>query len=96
MPSMKLRQEVLKAARRIVVKFGTALLTKEGGVLDTTRIASLVRQVAALRKRGCEVTIVSSGAIGAGMWLLGLKKRPTELSQLQAAAAIGQNHLIQL
>ncbi len=59
MPSMKLRQEVLKTARRIVVKVGTALLTKDGGTLDTARINGLVRQVVELRKRGCEVTIVS-------------------------------------
>jgi glutamate 5-kinase len=94
MPSMKLRQEVLKAARRIVVKFGTALLTKDGGVLDTTRMASLVRQVAELRKRGCEVTVVSSGAIGAGMGLVGMKTRPRDVAKLQALAATGQAALM--
>ena len=94
MPSMKLRQEVLRAARKIVVKFGTALLTKDGGVLDTARIASLVRQVAELRKRGCEVTIVSSGAIGAGMGLVGMKTRPRDVAKLQALAATGQAALM--
>jgi glutamate 5-kinase len=91
---MKLRQEVLRAARKIVVKLGTALLTKDGGVLDTTRIASLVRQVAELRKRGCEVTIVSSGAIGAGMGLVGMKTRPRDVAKLQALAATGQAALM--
>ncbi len=94
MPSMRLRQEVLKAARRIVVKFGTALLTKDGGILDTARISALVRQVAQLRKRGCEVTIVSSGAIGAGMGLVGLKSRPRDVAKLQALAATGQAALM--
>jgi glutamate 5-kinase len=95
MPSMKLRQEVLKAARRVVVKFGTALLTKTGGVLDTARISSLVRQVAELHRRGCEVTIVSSGAIGAGMGLVGIKSRPRDVAKLQALAATGQAALMQ-
>ncbi len=94
MPSMKLRQEVLRAARRIVVKVGTALLTKDGGVLDTARISALVRQVAQLRKRGCEVTIVSSGAIGAGMGLVGMKGRPWDVAKLQALAATGQAALM--
>lgn len=96
MPSMKLRQEVLCSARKIVVKFGTALLTKDGGVLDTARIASLVRQVAELRRRGCEVTIVSSGAIGAGMGLVGMKSRPRDVAKLQALAATGQAALMQV
>lgn len=97
MPSMKLRQEVLKASRRIVVKFGTALLTRPGGGLDTTRINQLVRQIAALRNQhGCEVTVVSSGAIGAGMGLVGLKSRPRDVAKLQALAATGQAALMQV
>lgn len=93
---MKLRQEVLKAARRIVVKVGTALLTKNGGTLDTARINQLVRQLAELHKRGCEITVVSSGAIGAGMGLVGLSTRPRDVAKLQALAATGQAALMQV
>jgi glutamate 5-kinase len=95
MPSMKLRQEVLRAARRIVVKLGTSLVTGDGGALDTGQIAKLVRQVVELRKRGCEITIVSSGAIGAGMGLVGMKSRPRDVAKLQALAATGQAALMQ-
>ncbi len=96
MPSTQLRQEALKAAKRVVVKVGTALLTKAGGALDTARIGRLVRQVAELRNRGCEVTIVSSGAIGAGMGLVGIKTRPRDVAKLQALAATGQAALMQV
>ncbi len=96
MPSMKLRQEVLRASRRIVVKIGTALLARPGDGLDTVRIRQLVGQIAALRRRGCEVTVVSSGAIGAGMGLVGMKSRPRDVAKLQALAATGQAALMQV
>lgn len=94
MPSMKLRQEVLKAARKIVVKVGTALLTKDGGTLNIAYINQLVRQVVELRSRGFQVTIVSSGAIGAGMGQVGLTTRPRDVAKLQALAATGQATLM--
>jgi glutamate 5-kinase len=84
----------LANARRIVVKIGTGVLTSGIGKLDTGRIAALCAQVAALRNRGIEVVLVSSGSIGLGMGKLGLTQRPEELAQLQACAAIGQSILI--
>ena len=84
----------LEKARRIVVKIGTGVLTSGIGKLDTQRIAALCSQVAALRARGIEVVLVSSGSIGLGMGKLGLDQRPEELAQLQACAAIGQSILI--
>jgi len=78
------------------VKIGTALLTKEDGTPDARRIGRLVDQVAALRRRGCEVTIVSSGAIGAGMGLLGLQRRPSDVTRLQALASVGQAVLMRI
>lgn len=82
-------------ARRIVVKLGTHTLTHADGNLNAERIHSLCGQVAALRSRGIEVVLVSSGAIGLGVGNLGLERRPTDLASLQACAAIGQTILMQ-
>jgi glutamate 5-kinase len=81
--------------RRIVVKVGTSLLTKDGGHLDRARMSRLVRELAAIQKTGVEVLLVSSGAISAGMGELGWKKRPGELAKKQAAAAVGQPRLME-
>ena len=83
-------------ARRIVVKVGTRLLTSPGGSLDRGRMDGLVRQMAELRAQGLELVVVSSGAIVAGMAVLGLARRPTSLPELQACAAAGQGLLIRL
>jgi len=94
MPSTSLRQTVLAAARRIVIKFGTQLLTGSDGQLDVAYFRQIAAQVATLRQRGYEVTIVSSGAIGAGIKELGLAKRPRDVAELQAVAAVGQRRLM--
>ena len=87
-------RNILTKARLIVVKLGTGILSTHAGGLDTRRIARLASQVATLRKKSCHLVLVSSGAIGAGMGRLKLKKRPTRISDLQACAAIGQNLLM--
>ncbi|MFP4165705.1 MAG: glutamate 5-kinase [Opitutales bacterium] len=84
----------LTQAKRIVVKLGTGVLTSGIGELDTARIASLCRQLGHLRRRGIQIVIVSSGAVGLGMGKLGLERRPRELASLQACAAVGQSILI--
>jgi glutamate 5-kinase len=84
----------LSQAKRIVIKLGTGVLTTGIGNLDTERISVLCKQVNALRERGIEVIIVSSGSIGLGMGKLGLEKRPKDLASLQACAAVGQSILI--
>ncbi|MFA5146045.1 MAG: glutamate 5-kinase [Candidatus Omnitrophota bacterium] len=81
--------------KRVVVKVGTKVITSKERTLDRERIRNLVEQLSDVRDRGTEVLLVTSGAIGAGMGLLGLKKRPALLSELQASAAIGQGHLMQ-
>ncbi|HWZ94174.1 MAG TPA: glutamate 5-kinase [Opitutaceae bacterium] len=81
--------------RRVVIKLGTGVLTHGVGQLDEPRIASVCAQIAALRERGAEVLVVSSGAVGLGMGALGLAKRPGELSRKQACAAVGQSLLMQ-
>ncbi|QIB66248.1 glutamate 5-kinase [Kineobactrum salinum] len=83
------------ASRRWVVKVGSALLTDDGRGLDSAIIAQLVNQLADLRQRGCEVVLVSSGAVAAGIVRLGWPRRPASLHDLQAAAAVGQSILIQ-
>jgi glutamate 5-kinase len=78
----------------MVIKLGTQVLNDHLGTLDVAFLASIARQVAALRQRGISVTLVSSGAIGAGLRELKQIKRPTDLARLQATAAVGQRKLM--
>jgi glutamate 5-kinase len=84
----------LKNATRIVVKLGTGVLTDARKQPDLAQLTQLVAQIAAVRLQGKQVVIVTSGAVGAGMGLLGFEKRPPELSALQACAAVGQPRLM--
>ncbi|WP_022980504.1 glutamate 5-kinase [Ideonella sp. B508-1] len=88
--------EALRQARRVVVKVGSSLVTNEGRGVDAEAIGNWCRQMAALAHQGLEVVMVSSGAIAEGMKRLGWTSRPTELSELQAAAAVGQMGLAQM
>ena len=82
-------------ARRIVVKVGSSLVTNEGRGLDAEAIARWARQIADLRAQGRQVVLVSSGAIAEGMQRLGWARRPQQIHELQAAAAVGQMGLAQ-
>jgi glutamate 5-kinase len=84
----------LKDAKLLVVKVGSKVLLEADGRLNYPHIAHLVEQIVALHKTGRKIIFVSSGAIGAGMEALNLKKRPSDLPTLQAAAAIGQVRLM--
>jgi len=88
--------QMLRSARRIVVKVGSSLVTNEGRGLDEAAIGEWSRQLAALARDGREVIMVSSGAIAEGMKRLGWSTRPHELRELQAAAAVGQMGLAQM
>ncbi|WP_421866905.1 glutamate 5-kinase [Motiliproteus sp.] len=88
-------REVLTRGSRWVVKIGSALLTNDGQGLDEQAIGGWVDQMAALRKQGVELVLVSSGSVAAGMRRLGMEGRPHELHKLQAAAAVGQMGLVQ-
>ncbi len=90
------RQAVIDSAKTIVVKVGTNVLSKADDTLDLSRIEALCDQVLRILDSGRKVVMVSSGAIGAGIGILGLKERPKDLPHLQAAAAVGQAHLIRL
>ncbi len=88
--------ELLRLARRIVVKVGSSLVTNEGRGVDAQAIGNWARQLAALAGEGREVLMVSSGAIAEGMQRLGWQTRPKALPELQAAAAVGQMGLVQM
>lgn len=83
------------AKQRWVIKFGSSLLTEDGLGLATDEMQGWVEQMAALREQAIELVIVSSGAVAEGCSRLGWTRRPTELHQLQAAAAVGQMGLVQ-
>jgi glutamate 5-kinase len=88
------RQEIITSAHTIVVKIGTGVLTRADATLDVDRVHALVDDVARVIGTGRKVVIVSSGAIGAGLGQLALKRRPSDLPHLQAAAAVGQSFLM--
>ncbi len=90
------RQSLVAEANPIVVKVGTRVLTKKDGTLDEDQVAAISEQLYRIGAGGSrQVVLVSSGAVGAGIGKMGLTKRPTDLSVLQAAAALGQSHLIE-
>jgi glutamate 5-kinase len=88
--------DVLRQARRIVVKVGSSLVTNEGRGVDAEAIGNWCRQLAALAGQRRELVMVSSGAIAEGMKRLGWSARPKELHEQQAAAAVGQMGLVQM
>jgi len=87
-------RDPLKSILRLVVKLGTGVLTDSRKQIDPAQLEQLVAQIAVLRKSGKEIVLVTSGAVGAGMGALGYERRPTELAELQACAAIGQTRLM--
>ncbi len=91
----KLQQrDVLHGARKVVVKIGSRVLVQRNGRPDLRRLRELTRDLAQLRRQGIDVIVVSSGAIGSGMQALGMQRRPTEIAELQMAAAVGQSRLM--
>ncbi|HEV8292881.1 MAG TPA: glutamate 5-kinase [Tepidisphaeraceae bacterium] len=88
------RGQYLAQVRSVVIKLGTQLLSDAQKQLDTAYLGEMATQIVGLRQKGISVTIVSSGAIGAGLRELKLPKRPVDLAQLQAVAAVGQRRLM--
>jgi len=89
------RKSLLHNSKAFVVKVGSSLVTKDGEGLDVVAIKAWVAQISALVKQGKQVVLVSSGAVAEGMQRLAWDKRPVEVHELQAAAAVGQMGLIQ-
>ena len=90
-----LRQEVATAAHTVIVKVGTRVLTGADGRLNQDRVVALAEELHQIASSGRKVALVTSGAVGAGLGQLKLAKRPVNLAQLQAVAAVGQSHLIE-
>ncbi|MCA9706870.1 MAG: glutamate 5-kinase, partial [Myxococcales bacterium] len=86
----------LAAARRIVVKLGTAVVTHDGFELALGRLYGVVEELGRLHAEGRSVMLVSSGAVGMGQRALGRRERPRSLGLRQACAAVGQGQLIAL
>ncbi len=79
---------------KIVVKVGSSVLTGGGTSIVRENLSRVVQNIADFVKAGKDIILVTSGAIASGLSTLGLKKRPSGLSELQAAAAVGQNILM--
>ena len=91
--NLKYRQ-FLPESRRVVVKIGTRVIVQRTGRPDMKQLHTFVAQVAAVRRSGMEVVVVTSGAVGAGMEALRIRERPTVVSDLQMCAAVGQARLM--
>jgi glutamate 5-kinase len=96
------RKEIFNDINKIVIKIGTSSITKqdcdstkENCSIDPPFLESIAAQVSELRRRGKEVIVVSSGAIGVGLYELGIAPKPREIPIRQAAAAVGQSILMQ-
>jgi|TARA_B110000091_G_scaffold121981_1_gene131254 glutamate 5-kinase len=79
-----------------VIKVGSSLLTNHGAGIDRSLVQGWVDDIAALKKGGARVVLVSSGAVVEGMKRLGLSERPHSIHMLQAAAAVGQMGLVEV
>ncbi len=79
---------------KIVIKVGTSTLTYENGCTNIRRIEALCKAVSDIKNSGCEVILVSSGAIGMGVGKLRLGSRPSDIAGKQACAAVGQCELM--
>lgn len=88
------RQEVFSTSQTVIIKIGSNVLTRDDDQLDDVRIRKLATQIDRIRQTGRQVLIVSSGAVAAGIGVLGMDGRPGSLPELQAAAAAGQPSLM--
>lgn len=88
------RTAILRKVNRIVLKLGSYVLTTPSWKLDRKVLTDVTGTVAGAHSAGRDVLLVSSGAIAAGMGVLGLKERPRVIAQEQAAAAVGQIRLM--
>src|SRR3989344_1523388 len=81
-------------AKNVLIKIGTNTLTNNEGDLDNAAIKNIVNQIADIKKKGKNVVLVTSGAIGAGMKELNLKSKPQDITMRQVCAAVGQSILM--
>lgn len=86
----------MKRCERWVIKIGSGVLSDPKGRLDVLQINDLVDQIAKLHRSGIEPIVVTSGAVAAGMGILGVTQRPKVIQELQSCAAIGQPQLMRV
>lgn len=87
--------KVASNQKRLVVKVGSSTVTTSESSIDESYIDDLARQLSYLSNEGWQIVLVTSGSIACGLGLLGIKKRPTDMPTLQAAASVGQSELIE-
>ena len=92
--STYIRKEIFDSSQTLIIKIGSNVLTRGDDSLDLEIIQQLARQIDALISTGRRVVVVSSGAVAAGIGILGLTEKPQSLPELQASAAAGQPHLM--
>ncbi|HEY4095874.1 MAG TPA: glutamate 5-kinase, partial [Baekduia sp.] len=78
---------------RHVIKLGSGIVARDDGTLRDDALAAVADEVAARRRAGDDVVVVSSGAIARGLQTMGIAVRPTAIEDLQAASAVGQGRL---
>ena len=88
------RSDYIQGVKRLVIKIGSSVIASRGQGLNHAWLGALAREMEAVRRKGYEVVIVSSGAILSGLDKLGIRQRPRSLPVKQAAAAVGQSHLM--
>ena len=82
--------------KNLVIKIGSSSLCDDEGNINKEKILNLIQQIAYIKRKGINITLVSSGAINAGVHIMNLAKRPQTIPQKQALAAIGQASLMQI
>lgn len=87
---------IIRKTRRVVVKIGSSILADRNGRISHKALLGVTGGIAAIRRRGVQVVLVSSGAIASGMQSLGFRKKPKQISELQACAAVGQPVLMHM
>jgi glutamate 5-kinase len=91
-----MKRSDFKTSKRIVIKVGTSTLSYNNGRLNFQRMEKLAYTLSALRSKGYQVILVSSGAIGVGAGRIGMVEKPKDLSVKQALAALGQAQLMKI
>ncbi|MFL0194924.1 glutamate 5-kinase [Clostridium sp. WILCCON 0269] len=93
---INIREKYLLNAKKIVIKVGTSTLINEDGVVNFYRIRQIVKEMCRLQDQGKNMVLVTSGAIGVGVLKMGLDRKPKNICEKQAAAAIGQGVLLRI
>ena len=85
-----------EAVKRIVIKIGTSSLVLPNGKINLAKIDQLAFVISSLVSKGKEIVLVSSGAMGFGLNVLNMEKRPAEMAQQQAVSSVGQVAMMSL